>query len=110
MPNIRHTVFIGAPVEKVYRAITSEEGLSAWWTPDTKVTSQTNAIARFAFGPAYFKEMKIIELKPLEQVKWFCISGLVNSYRGCCRGLDRPDSFYTIDLSRWLNRICCTSE
>ena len=75
MPNIRHTVFIGAPVEKVYRAITSEEGLSAWWTPDTKVTSQTNAIARFAFGPAYFKEMKIIELKPLEQVKWFCISG-----------------------------------
>jgi uncharacterized protein YndB with AHSA1/START domain len=29
MPNIHQAVLIGAPVEKVYNAITSQEGLSA---------------------------------------------------------------------------------
>ena len=75
MPDIRHELLIGAPAEKVYSAITSQEGLSAWWTPDTKVKSELNSVARFAFGPDYFKEMKIAELKPSRQVKWICIAG-----------------------------------
>jgi uncharacterized protein YndB with AHSA1/START domain len=75
MPNIRHEVLIGAPAEKIYSAITSQEGLSAWWTPDTKANSERNSVARFAFGPAYFKEMKIAELRPSGQVKWICTAG-----------------------------------
>ena len=75
MPNIRHELIIGASAEKVYTAITSQEGLSAWWTPDTIAKAEVNSIARFAFGPAYFKEMKIVEVKPSEQVKWICIKG-----------------------------------
>jgi uncharacterized protein YndB with AHSA1/START domain len=75
MPNIRHEVLIGAPVEKIYSAITSQEGLSAWWTPETKAKSERNSVARFAFGPEYFKEMKIAELKPFAQVKWICTTG-----------------------------------
>lgn len=75
MPNIRHELIIGAPAEKVYSAITSQEGLSAWWTPDTTAKAEAGTIARFAFGPTYFKEMKITELKPSRQVKWICITG-----------------------------------
>ncbi len=75
MPNIRHELLIGASDEKVYTAITSQEGLSAWWTPGTKAKAALNSIARFTFNPEYFKEMKIVELKPFEQVKWLCIAG-----------------------------------
>src|SRR5688572_28049387 len=75
MPNIRHELIIGASVEKVYNAITSLEGLSAWWTPDTVAKGESGSIARFAFGPTYFKEMKITELKSSELVKWVCIKG-----------------------------------
>ena len=75
MPNIRHTILIGAPAEKIYDAITTREGLSAWWTPDTKAKPERDSTARFAFGPSYFKEMKIVELKPSRMVKWICISG-----------------------------------
>ncbi len=75
MPNIRHQLFIGVPAEKIYKAITSQEGLSAWWTPDTKAKSERNSVARFAFGAEYFKEMRIAELNPLGQVKWVCITG-----------------------------------
>jgi uncharacterized protein YndB with AHSA1/START domain len=75
MPNIRHEVLIEASAEKIYNAITSQEGLAAWWTPDVKTRPERDSVARFAFGPDYFKEMKITELKPFEEVKWRCISG-----------------------------------
>jgi uncharacterized protein YndB with AHSA1/START domain len=75
MPNIHHALLIAAPVEKVYTAITTGEGLSAWWTPNTTVKAVVNSIARFPFGNGYFKEMKITALKPFELVKWNCIKG-----------------------------------
>ena len=75
MPNIHHALLIGSPAEKVYGAISSQEGLSAWWTPDTSAKAELNSVARFPFGADYFKEMKIVELKPFELVKWNCIEG-----------------------------------
>jgi uncharacterized protein YndB with AHSA1/START domain len=75
MPNIHQAVLIGAPVEKVYNAITSAEGLSAWWTPNTKATAKVNSVASFPFGDGYVKEMQITELKPSQLVKWKCIKG-----------------------------------
>ena len=75
MPNIRHEILIGAPAEEVYHAITSKEGISAWWTPGTKITTEVNSIAYFGFGPEYVKEMRITGLIPSQMVKWFCIAG-----------------------------------
>ena len=75
MPNIHHAVLIGAPVEKVYDAITTEEGLSGWWTPHTVARAAINSVAHFPFGDHYFKEMKITALIPFELVKWNCIQG-----------------------------------
>ena len=75
MPNIHHELLVGAPPEKVYSAITTREGLSGWWTPGTIAKPQLDSVARFPFGPEYFKEMKIMELKASERVKWTCIAG-----------------------------------
>jgi len=75
MPSIRHELIIENSVEKIYHAITSQEGLSAWWTPDAKAKPERDSVSRFPFGPKYFKEMKIIELKPSRAVKWTCITG-----------------------------------
>jgi uncharacterized protein YndB with AHSA1/START domain len=75
MPNIRHNLLIGASAEKIYTAITSEEGLSAWWTPNTKAKPKINSVSHFPFGDDYYKEMKITELKPSELVEWNCIKG-----------------------------------
>jgi len=75
MPNIRHQLLIGSTAEKIYTAITSQQGLAAWWTPGAKAKPEADTIAHFPFGPDYFKEMKITELKPFELVKWTCIKG-----------------------------------
>jgi uncharacterized protein YndB with AHSA1/START domain len=75
MSTIRHQLIIQAPRAQIYSAITTQKGLSAWWTPDTKTTGEVGSIARFTFGQGYFKEMKITKLKPFEQVDWHCIAG-----------------------------------
>lgn len=76
MNSILHRLIIKAPIEKVYDALSTEEGLSAWWTPETKATPEKGSIARFAFGPEYFKEMKIEELTPNSKVKWLCLKAV----------------------------------
>jgi uncharacterized protein YndB with AHSA1/START domain len=75
MKSIYHQLKIEAPVEKVYEALTTQKGLSGWWTPETTAKPEAGSIVRFAFGPNYFKEMKIEELQPNKKVKWICING-----------------------------------
>ena len=75
MPNIHHELLIRATAERIYKAITSEDELSAWWTPGTSAKPELNSVARFPFGPEYFKEMKIVELDPSRRVKWKCLKG-----------------------------------
>src|ERR1700735_499700 len=75
MPNIHQAVLVSAPIEAVYRAISTQEGLSGWWTPDVKASAEVNTIARFRFGPDYFKDMKIVELESNASVRWVCMQG-----------------------------------
>ena len=75
MPNICHELIIGATAEKVFNAVTSQQGLSAWWTPETKADTQPGSFLRFCFGSDYYKEMKIVEIDPFVSVKWSCTQG-----------------------------------
>ena len=75
MPNISQEVIIGASRQNVYRALTSQEGLSGWWTPQTTTSGEVGSVARFAFGPDYFKEMRNEKLVTLEYVEWSCLAG-----------------------------------
>ncbi|WP_343535393.1 SRPBCC domain-containing protein [Pedobacter sp.] len=71
--SIFHRLLIKTPVEIVYQALTTQEGLAGWWTPDTIAKPEVGSISRFTFGPDYFKEMEVIALKPYGLVKWRCI-------------------------------------
>jgi len=75
MPNIRHEVLIGAPADVVFDAITTQKGLSGWWTPDVDAKPEAGSVAHFAFGPDYFKKMQIVELSARERVGWKCLAG-----------------------------------
>lgn len=75
LKSICHRLLIEAPAETVYEALTTQKGLQGWWTPDTTAKPEPGSISRFSFGPDYFKEMKIEELKPYSKVKWLCLKG-----------------------------------
>lgn len=71
--SICHRLRIDVPVETVFNAVTTQEGLSAWWTPDTKARPEVGSMLRFGFGPDYFKELRVEELHHYDKVKWLCL-------------------------------------
>jgi len=75
MEHIRHSVTINAPINSVYEAITSQEGLSKWWTNQTIAKAKIEFLNEFGFGPEYSKRMRVTELIPDELVKWHCEDG-----------------------------------
>ncbi len=72
MSDIRHLVRIQSSAEKIYAALTTQEGLASWWTPMVTARPEAGTIASFHFGPTYTKEMKIVILVLNKEVSWQC--------------------------------------
>ena len=71
MPDILHRVGINAPVGKVYDVLTTVEGARAWWDASATGDAKEGGLLTF------FKkvDMKVIEAKPNEIVRWKCVRG-----------------------------------
>jgi len=77
MPDILHHVGIKAPLDKVYKGLTVEQGLSGWCTKNTKVSPTVGAIKQFRFNEHGFNDMKVVELVFGLRVKWQCVVHLL---------------------------------
>ena len=68
-----HRIGIAAPAEKIYRAITTEDGIKAWWTTDVKMDSHAGGKAVFGFEKhSIVFQMRIEKLAPHSLVRWKC--------------------------------------
>ncbi|HSJ65273.1 MAG TPA: SRPBCC domain-containing protein [Gemmatimonadaceae bacterium] len=74
MADILHRVGIKSSLDDVYRALTTPEGLAAWWTNDTQGDGNVGGVLRFRFGAGGF-DMKVLELHPARRVLWQVIDG-----------------------------------
>jgi hypothetical protein len=75
MPDILHKVGIrSSSLNDAYNALTTLEGLSAWWTTDTQGESKVGRVLRFRFGSGGF-DMKVLELHPAKRVLWQVVDG-----------------------------------
>jgi uncharacterized protein YndB with AHSA1/START domain len=75
MVDILHRVGIIASPEDVYAALTTIDGLAGWWTEDT--TGDTEGVIKFRFAGAGGEgfDMKVLETKPGELVRWEVVDG-----------------------------------
>ena len=75
MPDILHKVGMkSASAHDVYHALTTIEGLAAWWTTATEGDSKAGGLLHFRFGSGGF-EMKVLELQPGRRVLWQVLDG-----------------------------------
>ncbi len=76
MNSILHRLEINTEPEKLYEALTTQAGLSSWWTK-TKTTGNKNDTATFYFEPDDSHQvcMRIIDLIPNKSIVWECESG-----------------------------------
>ena len=64
MSNIRHLLTIKAPAEKIFKAITTEVGLSNWWTTAVQATPKEGAELEFGFDRGYSKKFEVKDIMP----------------------------------------------
>jgi hypothetical protein len=64
----------GNRLDATYRALTTLEGLSGWWTTNTQGESKVGGVLQFRFGAGGF-DMKVLELDPERRVLWQVVDG-----------------------------------
>jgi uncharacterized protein YndB with AHSA1/START domain len=77
MPDILHRVGLkSSSPNDAYKALSTIEGLSAWWTNDTQGESKVGGVIQFRFGnTGGFFDMKVLELDPAKRVLWQVVDG-----------------------------------
>ena len=75
MVDILHRIGVeGSGPEEVYGALSTVDGLAAWWTDDTTGSSEVGGVLRFRFPNGGF-DMEVVELRPAERVTWRVVDG-----------------------------------
>ncbi|WP_280441302.1 SRPBCC family protein [Nocardia brasiliensis] len=77
MVDILHRVGIESPLDDVYTALTTIDGLANWWTTNTHGDENAGGVIRFRFGPEGKEgfDMKVTDLQPAERVLWEVVGG-----------------------------------
>jgi uncharacterized protein YndB with AHSA1/START domain len=75
MTAIRHNLVIKATPEKIYEAITTQEGLSNWWAKQTTAKPEVGFLNIFTFG-SFRNEMMVTSLTSNKKVEWKCINSI----------------------------------
>ena len=79
MVDILHRVGIKAPLDQVYRALATREGIAGWWTTDTQGDSKVGGMIKTLFtsdGKVLGGfDLKVVELEPGKRVLWQVVEG-----------------------------------
>jgi uncharacterized protein YndB with AHSA1/START domain len=74
MPDIMHCLRIAAPVERVYRAITTAEDVRDWWTRECELDEAVGGVGTFSFYDGrVVTKVRIDVLTPPVHVGWTTI-------------------------------------
>jgi uncharacterized protein YndB with AHSA1/START domain len=79
MADILHRVGIKSSPDEVYKALTTREGLAAWWTNNTQGEGKVGGALKFRFSAGGSEiggfDMKVLELQPAKLVLWQVVDG-----------------------------------
>lgn len=72
MPSIEIINYLNAPGEIVFKALTTQKGLSEVWTSQCDVKPTTGYTCTFGFGDEDPTKFKISDLVPHHTIRWHC--------------------------------------
>lgn len=72
---VKELTMTAAP-SRVYDALTQQDEIARWWTPDVHATPEVGSLAEFRFRQgASVQQWEIAELHPAEKVRWMLRQG-----------------------------------
>ena len=69
MAEIRHRVGISGSAVDIYQLLSTDQGLSEWWTRDTRGAGEVGSTIQFRFG-GDGPDFEVMELIPDRLVRW----------------------------------------
>ena len=79
MVDILHRVGIKAPLDNVYRALATREGVAGWWTTHAQGESTVGGMLAFRFTSDGKElggfDIKVLDLEPGKRVLWQVVEG-----------------------------------
>jgi uncharacterized protein YndB with AHSA1/START domain len=78
MSTIQHLLHIQHPIEKVFRAISTSDGLSNWYSRTEAFTAEEGATFKIYFGEMGF-QFEVVEFMENKKIAWKCMK----EKRGC---------------------------
>ena len=76
MADIRHRVGINAPVQEVFEALTTVDGIAGWLTRDAEGDAGLGGTLLLYFGkPEPSAVMEVVEVEQNQRVAWRCSGG-----------------------------------
>ncbi len=81
MAEIKHRVGIKGSTEQIYSLLTTDTGLSRWWTSDTRGAGDVGSVIHFRFGQAEVK-FEVIDLIPERLVGWRHSGDMPSDWKG----------------------------
>lgn len=75
MKKILHVLSIDAPREKVFGAITTQRGLSSWWSTRVDASDDARGRIHFTFRGDFNPVMEILDRRDDARVAWRCTAG-----------------------------------
>ena len=67
---------MAAPREKVFQALTTIEGLAAWWTTKVDGDAGPDGVIDFTFGGDFNPDTKVTEFDSPAKIGWECVGGV----------------------------------
>lgn len=78
MKTIIHTVHIQLAPTEVYEALTTQAGVTGWWTTEAAVEPGEGGLIRFTFLNDFHPHMRQVRLEQDRLVEWRCVEGHSN--------------------------------
>ena len=75
MVDILHRVGATAPLDQVYAALATVEGIAGWWTTDTTGSSEAGGTVVVRFGDVGGFDLKVVDVQPDALVLWEVVDG-----------------------------------
>ena len=75
MKKIIHFARIHAAPDKVYRALTTRDGLATWWSTSVEVQDGVGGLIDFRFAGDFNPVMQVTLLAAGRRVEWKCVNG-----------------------------------
>ncbi len=75
MANIRHSISMDAPPERVHALVGSGKGFSQWWAADVTEDPSTGEVSLGFFNRATVYNLKLLHITPPTEAEWLCETG-----------------------------------